>query len=266
MEKYIENGNIKIFLNEELVNDSKRAILLIHGFSEHGGKYVDFIKNLNEQGFSVFAMDLRGHGRTTGKKGDMQNIEKVISDVECVMKYIKSEHSFDEIGIFGHSTGGLVASIYTSLNNENVNFLILSSPAIYCPKQYRKINIIPYNLINFIYLKKNNGVSKELSEFYKNDIYSLQKFSIRTIGVIFKEGIRMLNKVLNINCPALLVCGRKDEIFKESNKFEMFFTKFTNKNSKIIIYDDAKHRIVHNEGSEERIKDINDWLKVLPKE
>ena len=263
MEKYIQNKNVLIFVDEKIVENSTKAILLIHGFAEHGGRYKDFIFRLNEQGYSVFAMDLRGHGKTRGKKGDMESIEKVITDVEIVMDYIRENYNFEKVGIFGHSTGGLVTSLFTSLNNNKVDFIILSSPAIYCPKKLKIINFIPYNLAKFIYIKKRRSESKEMLEYSKKDEYSLHKFSLRCIGVIFKEGVRLHNKILNIQCPALLVCGKKDKLLNESNKFEDLSKKLKNVKNKFILYEDAKHRIVHNEGSEERIQDILNWLKEL---
>lgn len=260
MEKYIKNGNIEIFINEEIVGDSNKAILLIHGFAEHSGRYVDFINELKERNFSVFAMDLRGHGKTVSKKGNMESIKKVISDVDAVVNYIKSNYNFEKIGIFGHSTGGLATSLYVSLNNT-ADFIILSSPAIYCPKKLKIIKYIPYKILPFIKIKKRTSESKEMLEYSKNDKYSLHKFSLKSIGVIFNEGVNLLNKILNIKCPVLLVCGKKDTILSDTFQFEMFMNKLENKKNKIIIYQEGKHRIVHNEGSKERIQDIIRWLK-----
>ena len=258
MDRYIENKNIKIYLRENIVANSNKAILLIHGFCEHSGRYEEFINKLNAAGYSVFAMDLRGHGRTISKKGDLEGINKVISDVRGVVSYIKESYKFDKFGLFGHSTGGLAACLYASLNND-VDFLILSSPAVYCPKKLKVIRYVPYKLLPFLYLRKKRSESQEMLDYSKNDLYSLKKFSIRSIGVIFVEGIKLLNEILNIRCQTLLLCGKKDILLDEPSKFIEFFNKLAS-NKKIIMYEEAKHRIVHNEGSEARIKDILEWL------
>ena len=52
MEKYIDNNKIKIFIREKLIENSSKAILLIHGFGEHGGRYEEFISVLNKEGYS----------------------------------------------------------------------------------------------------------------------------------------------------------------------------------------------------------------------
>ena len=43
MEKYIQSNKIKIFVKEELIEKTSKAILLIHGFAEHSGRYNEFI-------------------------------------------------------------------------------------------------------------------------------------------------------------------------------------------------------------------------------
>lgn len=262
MIKFIENGKIKIYVNESIMANSKTAVLLIHGLAEHSGRYDDFIKVLCKNNISVFAMDLRGHGQTISKKGDCQNINSIIMDVNLIVERIKTSFNFEKIGIFGHSIGGLVASIYANLYN-NIDFLILSSPAIYCPKKLKIIKFIPYKILPFIYIKKRYSESKEMLEYSKNDKFACHKFSIRMVGVFFNDGIKLLNTKINISCPTLLVCGKKDRLLNEQDKFIDFFNKLPNNQNKFIAYEKAKHRIVQNEGCEKRIEDILSWIKNL---
>ena len=253
MDGYIATKNIKIYLREDINENSNKAILLIHGFFEHSGKYNDFILNLKKLGYSVFATDLRGHGRTISKKGDLKSIKKVLDDVDLIVKYIKEKYKFDKFGIFAHSTGGLISSIFASLYKEKLDFLILTSPAVFCPKKYKKIKYIPYKILPFLKLKR---------EIKGADEYTLKSFSIRSIGVIFVEGVNLLNKVLDIKCPTLLLCGKEDDLLDEPDKF-IEFSKRIGPTLTFKMYEDAKHRIVHNEGNEARIKDIIEWLNTL---
>ncbi|MBP3630150.1 MAG: alpha/beta fold hydrolase [Clostridia bacterium] len=261
MEKFLENKDAKIYVNECIADGSTKAVVLIHGLCEHSGRYADFISELNQSNISVFAIDLRGHGKTVGKRGDSESFIKVLDDVNIVIDYIKMNYDFKQIGIFGHSIGGLVASTYASSYKGMVDYLVLSSPAIYCPKKLRFIKFIPYNLLSFIYVKKKYSESKEMLEYSKNDEFALHTFSIRTVGVFFSQGIEFLNKNLCIECPTMLLCGKLDPLLSETYRFEELFSKLTNKANKLIVYEDAKHRIVQNEGSSERIKDILSWLE-----
>lgn len=260
MMKYIQNGKVQIYINEMTVNNSNIAILIIHGLAEHSGRYDDFIFKLNERGISVFAMDLRGHGQTISKKGDCESIKKVISDVDAVIDYIKNSYKFEKLGIFGHSIGGLVTSIYASINKK-LDFLVLSSPAVYCPKKLKIIKLIPYKILSFIYLKKKHSESQEMLEYSKNDKFALKKFSLRTIGEFFVDGIQILKKKLDIKIPVLLVCGMQDRLLNEQEYFKDFMKRLIHAKNKLIAYENAKHRIVQNEGCEDRINDIIKWIE-----
>ncbi len=263
MIKYLNNKDVDIYLKEDIVQDSEVAVLIIHGLAEHSGRYEEFVAKLNQANISVFSMDLRGHGRTIGKRGDFKNIESVVSDVGLVVKYIKEKYTSFKLGIFGHSIGGMITSLYVSLNPSDMDFIILSSPAIYCPKKLFILKTIPFKLLSFIYVKKRHSESQEMLEYSKKDEFALHKFSIRMVGVLFVDGIKLLNSVLDIDKPALMVCGRQDKLLNEQEKFNKFFEKLNNEQNKIILYNDARHRIVQNEGCEGRIKDIIDWINSL---
>lgn len=263
MIKYLKSQDIDIYLKEDIVYNSKFAVLIIHGLAEHSGRYEDFVSKLNEANISVFSMDLRGHGRTTGKRGDFNNIEKVLSDVNVVVKYIKEEYQFLNVGIFGHSVGGMITSIYASLNSSDIDFIILSSPAIYCPKKLKILKIIPFKLLPFVYVKKRHSESNEMLEYSKKDELALHKFSIRMVGVLFVDSIKLLNSVVNIDKPTLMVCGKQDRLLNSEENFKKFFDKLNNIHNKMIVYNNAKHRIVQNEGCDERIKDIIEWISSL---
>src|SRR5262245_56228460 len=48
---------------------TKAVILIVHGASEHSARYDRFARFLNENGYAVYAMDLRGHGATRLRSG-----------------------------------------------------------------------------------------------------------------------------------------------------------------------------------------------------
>lgn len=61
--------NYELELHEFKVENSKAVIQIIHGMEEHQERYEDFIKELNENGFSVVSSDMRGHGKSAKDLG-----------------------------------------------------------------------------------------------------------------------------------------------------------------------------------------------------
>ena len=120
---------------------SPRAFLLIiHGFGEHGGRYASMGHTLAAEGICVAAPDLCGHGRSSGRRGD-------VGDVACCAKQVGllADHAFgSQAGdapraygpggpearytVFGHSFGGLVAIALALQQPATLCRLVLQSP------------------------------------------------------------------------------------------------------------------------------------------
>ncbi|MEX0906933.1 MAG: alpha/beta hydrolase, partial [Gemmatimonadota bacterium] len=49
--------------------DPHAALIVVHGLGEHAGRYAGFGVRMAEAGISTFAMDLRGHGLSEGRRG-----------------------------------------------------------------------------------------------------------------------------------------------------------------------------------------------------
>lgn len=107
----------------------EKILCIIHGLGEHSGRYEHVAAHLNNQNIGVFALDLRGHGLSAGKRGHAKRYDLLLSDVEELLKIARSE--FTEIPLFlmGHSLGGnIVASYIQQMNINELEGYILSAP------------------------------------------------------------------------------------------------------------------------------------------
>lgn len=96
--------------------DAKAVILILHGLSEHAGRYRKFAEFLAARGFAVYAHDQRGHGRTTaddapiGRYAWRDGPEKLTEDVLAMRAHALSRHPGLPVILFGHSMGGIIAA------------------------------------------------------------------------------------------------------------------------------------------------------------
>ena len=58
---------------------------LVHGFGEHCGRYSELAEHLNEHGIEVIGVDLRGHGRTAGRRGVSLQYADIHGDVRALI-------------------------------------------------------------------------------------------------------------------------------------------------------------------------------------
>ncbi|RJE47955.1 MULTISPECIES: alpha/beta hydrolase [unclassified Dehalobacter] len=114
---------------------AKAIILMIHGISEHSGRYAPFARELTDAGYMVYAYDQRGHGKTAEKQGfdisaghDGWNL--MVRDVYDLVALIKRDNPRLPLFIFGHSMGSFILRHYMHLygNKQGIQGVILSGP------------------------------------------------------------------------------------------------------------------------------------------
>jgi len=104
----------QIFCHRWPVHNAKAIVQIVHGGSEHGGRYWPLARALNDNGYVVYAEDHRGHGKTgelNGKLGDMGQanaFERVCEDVLSLGQRARSENPGLPLVILGHSLGSLI--------------------------------------------------------------------------------------------------------------------------------------------------------------
>jgi len=111
--------------------DSKKAILYVHGFVDYffHDKFADWA---NSRGYNFYAIDLRKYGRSLlshQKPNNFRHYKEYFEDFDLATKYIGETEKNNKLIIYGHSTGGLLAALYTHHRQDNIiNGLILNSP------------------------------------------------------------------------------------------------------------------------------------------
>ncbi len=106
----------------------RAMVLLIHGLAEHGGRYDHVARMLAARGHAVVAPDLRGFGRSGGRRAYLQRWDDYLDDVAADLELVRAEGG--PVVLLGHSMGGLVALSYLLHGRPAPDLLVLSAPAI----------------------------------------------------------------------------------------------------------------------------------------
>jgi alpha-beta hydrolase superfamily lysophospholipase len=112
--------------------DVRATVQIVHGASEHAGRYARLAAALTGQGLAVYAMDLRGHGRTaegtgTGRFGD-RGIEGVLHDVRALQLIAAEQYPGVPRILLGHSMGSIIALAAAERDGAALAGLALSGP------------------------------------------------------------------------------------------------------------------------------------------
>src|SRR5436190_17001448 len=117
-EGFADSGGVKIHY---VTAGKGPLVVLIHGFPDFWYSWRDQMPALAKH-FQVVAIDQRGYNKSDQPKGvDNYAIEKLVGDVDAVLKHFKR----DKAVIVGHDWGGLVAWSFAMAHPEKTEHLIV---------------------------------------------------------------------------------------------------------------------------------------------
>jgi len=265
--------NKKIFAYQ-FPHKSNNTIIFIHGVKSTGFEYNKTAKLLQEATKAeVFAIDLRGHGKSAGKDGDVDYINQYADDIIDIVKFLRKQKPKGKIIIAGHSMGGGVTLNYAMNKNKlKIDGILLfaplighNSPAIQQSQPAVTDTLEPGMKIHIgriIGLKMFNELGNHSKDslpvlfFNMPEKMPLRKYTYRANMSMapedYAEGLK------SISVPALVIIGSRDEAFNA----EILKKAVTeNSKAKVQIIKEATHSSIkyNKQGFEE----VKKWFVAL---
>ncbi len=121
----------RLFYRVWKADNTKATIHINHGMAEHSLRYDKFARFLNEHGYTVFAQDHRGHGRTKegddeeGWFADKDGWRLICSDSYALDRHIMKEYPGVPHFIFGHSMGSFLTRTNIALHSSDYRAAVI---------------------------------------------------------------------------------------------------------------------------------------------
>ncbi|WP_298916666.1 alpha/beta hydrolase [uncultured Algimonas sp.] len=108
------------------------TLALVHGFGEHSARYQPMAEYLGMRGIQTVAADLRGHGRSDGKRGVTRRYDDFRDDLSALLARARQLHDpvKGPLVLFGHSMGGGIVLDHGLRPEPGVDGIIASAPLI----------------------------------------------------------------------------------------------------------------------------------------
>ncbi|HQU16947.1 MAG: hypothetical protein B7Z66_06430 [Chromatiales bacterium 21-64-14] len=110
--------------------DARAVLVIMHGISEHSGRYANVVNAVVPQGYAVYGFDLRGHGRSPGQRGYIESWREYREDLAAFITRIAEWEPHLPRFLLGHSMGGVIALDYCLEHPQGVSGVIASAPAL----------------------------------------------------------------------------------------------------------------------------------------
>lgn len=240
-------------------NGSPVWVIVTHGLGEHGGRH-SYFNELFAQYFNICTWDLRGHGKSSGKRGYVENFSSFTDDLGELISYLKKEFKMERYILFGHSMGALVTASYMQNKVDKDSYpekVFLSGPPVAGTGVLGKI----FELAPLTFSKTLASVSsstplggmldiKKLShdarvyENYIADDLNVLKPHTRLLFNILAEAREVFSKPLRINCNLYVAVGTSD-VLVNPNAIIKYFSNIE-KNAELFKMPNGYHEL-HNE-------------------
>jgi len=232
-----QRGRVKTADGLELVWRSwvpaapKGIILVIHGLAEHGGRYRETAEFLSENGWAVYACDLRAHGLSPDLPGagrvHVDRFTDYFLDVDALVGLAKEKYEDLPVYILGHSMGGLISISYALENPGALSGAIISSPALgthpdFKPPAFLKLMVSVLSVITPRLLVDSDldtdTISRdpEVVKAYIDDPLISQKVSARWYREILKAIKQANRNAASLKTPMLLMQSGADRLVDPS--------------------------------------------------
>jgi len=274
----------RLFARARRVENARAAIVVLHGICEHSGRLDELTQGLAERGFSTFAVDLRGHGRSEdapgGREGRRVHVERFddyLEDVERALAWARAEEPGKPLFLFGHSMGGLIVLRYGLLNPDTgVTGLIAASPALRMPlwkelgARFVATPVVAltggrFHVGEDPISKRSIGrslsrVAEVRTRFFADELVHVG-ITLRLIVEVVRAGRDVLARAASLRLPILILHGRADPVTDPEGSQR--FREFRSSHTTTCFYPGALHEL-HNELEETRLEELADierWIE-----
>lgn len=269
-------------------DDPKGVVQIAHGMQEYSKTYFKFAEFLQKQGYNVFLLDQRGHGKSCK---NISELGKVNGDIfnQTVNDHLKATEMLVErydksVYFIGHSYGSFIAQSYLQKNKYAKKIILLGSsymktPLIRFGKIMADLTVgfkgkdAPAKFIennSFKRYKKHfsdaswiTSDEKETKAFY-DDVLNGTPFSAGFYQHMFANQLKLYRNLKDIDkdLPIAIFSGANDPVgnFGKGAKKLYDVYKDYGLNVMIKIYPDMRHGILQEKG---RIMVYKDILKIL---
>ena len=242
------------------------VLLLCHGAGEHSGRYQHVVDTLTPDGWAVYGMDHRGHGRSDGPRAHVKRFLDWVYDFDVFRRDVISRHPDLRVFILGQGLGAQIALAYALDHQEALCGLVLSAPLLAVPLRPAMVNtarvaaiFLPrarVKLVDLNKISKDPGVVKA----YRNDklVYK-GNITLAMANIIESMFQALIERSRLLRIPMLIQHGTHDAIAATDGSRRLF-EACGSPDLTYFDYEGLWHEIYNEPERQRPLGDLREWL------
>ncbi|PRY66935.1 alpha-beta hydrolase superfamily lysophospholipase [Glaciihabitans tibetensis] len=250
------------------------VVQIAHGLGEYAGRYENLAQELVNAGYSVYADDHRGHGRTGLEQhnGDATKLGRLgpgglraaADAIHQLSGIIRSELPGVPLAVVGHSWGSLMVQWILNKHAADYDAAVLTGTAYRVPGQMKSgpLNAAHKHLgsTGYEWLSRDPLVAQAFLE----DPLTFYADARKLFGV--RDGLHLYglpSRTLGNDLPLLIMIGSEDPLGGERSVRELanaYIRRSHLTDVKVTVFAGARHDIFNETNRDEVIADLIAWL------
>jgi len=218
--------DLQLYVWDSITGPLKATVAIVHGYGEHVARYAHVAQAMNARGIQVLGIDLRGHGKSSGRRGAVLKFRDYHQDIDALLEAARKRAKGSKLFILCHSMGGLATFDYLLHGGgKDVAGVVSSSPFFGVALAVPQIKLAVGRLLSR-YLPslaiasgiKGHHVTRDPVEAkkYETDPLNNSKANVRWYTEAMSTIDSVLSRVSEIQLPILLVYGGADQLASAS--------------------------------------------------
>lgn len=252
----------------------QRVLVCIQGLGGHGGYYEELAHQLALDGTILVAPDLRGHGHSEGKRGDIDYFDRYLGDVDAAINWARTSWPDKPIFVLGESMGASIAIQYIAsfeyhITSIPIAGLVLVSPVLSPAIRPTVTEVIRY--ISSLFLAPSRPTiavtgREELGcrDPVFNERLRADPLFVRHVSARFMTRLtfwlwQSKHKAYQINLPLLVLLGGRDYVARRTGT-STFLRHVPAREQRIVTFPRAYHSLLHDPDTPAIVKVLASWL------
>ena len=267
-EDFTSQGGMRIHMRSwSPQGEPRAAVVICHGVNSHSGQHAWTAEQFIARGFAVFAVDLRGRGKSEGPRFYVEDVAEYVADLRGVILIAKERHPGLPVYLLGHSAGGVVSCTYALDHQHEIDGLICESFAFQVPAPGFVLSAIK----GLSHIAPRLGVLTLRMEDFTRDPAALAALEAdpltkdetqpaATVAALVRADERLHDSFGQITLPVLILHGTEDKA-TVCRGSEVFHEHAGSADKTLKIYQGHYHDLLNDLGKEEVLADIAGWIE-----
>ena len=247
--------------------DPRGVLLICHGMGEHSGRYDTVVETLVPDGWAVYGLDHRGHGRSRGRRVHVRRYGDYLADFATFHRCVAARHPDLRPFLLGQSMGGQIALAYALDHQDELTGLVLAAPALLAGDVPRALLPVLKLVARAVPLVRwavvdAGGVSRDelYVEAKRADVLVHQGHPTLGLSLALAGQMAALpDRTRELRLPLLLQHGTDDRICRPDGT-RILAESVGTEDLTVRWYDGLWHEIYHEPEREQPLADLREWL------